>query len=29
MTDRFVPVAPMWWVTNLGGVVATGVVAAR
>jgi hypothetical protein len=29
MTDRFVPVAPMWWVSNFGGVVLTGVTAAR
>jgi hypothetical protein len=29
MNDRFVPVAPYWWATNFGGVVLTGIVAAR
>lgn len=29
MSDRFIPVAPFWWATNLGGVMLTGVVAAR
>jgi len=28
-TDGFVPVAPMWWVTNFGGIVTTGVTAVR
>ena len=27
--STFIAVAPGWWVTNLGGVVATGLVAAR
>jgi hypothetical protein len=26
--DRFLPVAPFWWITNFGGVVLTGVLAA-
>jgi hypothetical protein len=26
--DRFVPVAPHWYATNLGGVIATGILAA-
>jgi len=29
MSDRFVPVAAGWWVSNFGGVVLTGIVAAR
>lgn len=29
MSETFVPVAPMWWVTNLGGLVVNGIVAAR
>jgi len=29
MNDAFVPVAPMWWVTNFGGLVVNGVMAAR
>ncbi len=28
-TGVFVPVAPAWWVTNLGGLVVNGLVAAR
>lgn len=28
-TDTFVCVAPMWWVSNFGGLVVNGVVAAR
>jgi hypothetical protein len=27
--DTFVPVAPVWWVSNFGGLVVNGVVAAR
>jgi hypothetical protein len=27
--DRFVPVAPKWWLANLGGMVVFGAVAAR
>lgn len=27
--ERFVPVAPAWWVANCGGVLLTGAVAAR
>ncbi len=29
MSETFVPVAPMWWVTNLGGLTVNGIVAAR
>lgn len=29
MSETFVPVAPMWWVTNFGGLVVNGIVAAR
>jgi len=29
MNDAFVPVARMWWVTNFGGLVVNGVMAAR
>lgn len=29
MQPTFVPVAPMWWVTNFGGLVTNGIVAAR
>jgi hypothetical protein len=29
VTDTFVPVAPVWWVTNLGGLVVNGIVATR
>lgn len=29
MSDTFVPVAPVWWVTNLGGLVVNGIMAAR
>ena len=29
MQVTFVPVAPVWWVSNFGGVVVNGVVAAR
>ncbi|MFA5885653.1 MAG: DUF4499 domain-containing protein [Acidimicrobiia bacterium] len=28
-SETFVPVAPIWWVTNFGGVVMTGVTAVR
>jgi hypothetical protein len=27
--DTFVPVAPVWWVTNFGGLVVNGIVASR
>ena len=29
MSETFVPVTPMWWVTNLGGLTVNGIVAAR
>ena len=29
MQPTFVPVAPMWWVSNFGGLVTNGIVAAR
>jgi hypothetical protein len=29
MSVTFVPVAPVWWVTNFGGLVVNGVLAAR
>lgn len=29
MPPTFVPVAPMWWVTNFGGLVTNGLVAKR
>jgi hypothetical protein len=28
-TSMFRPVAPYWWITNLGGIVANGIIAAR
>ena len=28
-SETFVPVAPVWWVTNFGGVVMTGITAVR
>ena len=28
-TETFRPVAPYWWITNFGGIVANGIVAAR
>ena len=28
-TDTFVPVAPVWWATNFGGLVVNGIVASR
>lgn len=29
MQPTFVPVAPMWWISNFGGLVTNGIVAAR
>ena len=29
MSATFQPVAPYWWVTNFGGIVANGIIAAR
>lgn len=29
MQPSFVPVAPMWWVSNFGGLVSNGIIAAR
>lgn len=28
-TDTFIPVAPVWWATNFGGLVVNGIVASR
>ena len=28
-TSTFRPVAPYWWITNFGGIVANGIIAAR
>src|SRR5690349_17892425 len=28
-SETFVPVAPMWWVSNFGGIVTNGIVAVR